>query len=126
MTTNLAPLLAAILREPAEDHYRMVYADALDDAGQHEHAEFIREGCREPSAKQVPWHAWTRYPYTIDAGWARGFIHTLRGPLAAMLEHGPAICREHPVEKMEVTPLDQWHEFIGGSHIFYAGADDDE
>lgn len=33
----------------------------------------------------------------------RGFIHAIIGPLAALLEHGPAICREHPVESVEVT-----------------------
>lgn len=32
----------------------------------------------------------------------RGFISVLRGPLAALLEHGPAIVREHPVERVEV------------------------
>jgi uncharacterized protein (TIGR02996 family) len=35
-------LLRAILREPAEDTPRLVYADWLDENGQHDRAEFIR------------------------------------------------------------------------------------
>lgn len=40
-----------------------------------------------------------------SCSWSRGFIHTLRGPLAALLEHGPRIVAEHPVERVEVTDV---------------------
>jgi uncharacterized protein (TIGR02996 family) len=37
-----AGLLQAILAEPGDDSLRLIYADWLDDEGQHERAEFIR------------------------------------------------------------------------------------
>lgn len=45
-TTDTAALLLAVLKEPAEDTTRLVYADALEEAGQAERAEFIRVQCR--------------------------------------------------------------------------------
>lgn len=40
--TDRAALLLAVCQEPAEDTPRLVYADCLDDEGEHERAEFIR------------------------------------------------------------------------------------
>lgn len=40
--TNLAGILQDIIANPDDDFPRLVYADALDDAGEYEHAEFIR------------------------------------------------------------------------------------
>lgn len=45
MTNPLPGLLDAICREPGDDGLRLICADALDEAGQHERAEFIRIGC---------------------------------------------------------------------------------
>lgn len=42
MTDDGSALLAAIIAHPAEDTPRLVYADWLDENGQHERAEFIR------------------------------------------------------------------------------------
>src|SRR5215212_5071916 len=40
------PFLQAILETPDDDTPRLVYADWLDDHGEHEWAEFIRISCR--------------------------------------------------------------------------------
>lgn len=59
--------------------------------------------------------------------WRRGFISELRGPLASLLDHGPAILREHPVDRVEVTDLlghrcpicdspGQWRRGVGFEH----------
>lgn len=45
MTGTLARLLRGVLENPASDRHRLVYADALDEAGQGERAEFIRVQC---------------------------------------------------------------------------------
>ena len=42
MTTDLDGLLAGILASPDDDLPRLMYADALDEAGEHSRAEFIR------------------------------------------------------------------------------------
>ncbi len=33
----------------------------------------------------------------------RGFLYAIRCPCAVWLEHGPALCRAHPVERVELT-----------------------
>jgi uncharacterized protein (TIGR02996 family) len=40
--TDTDALLAAILTDPADDTVRLAYADAIEEQGQHERAEFIR------------------------------------------------------------------------------------
>jgi uncharacterized protein (TIGR02996 family) len=42
VTDTLRGLLAAVLADPDDDAVRLVYADALEEAGQPERAEFIR------------------------------------------------------------------------------------
>jgi uncharacterized protein (TIGR02996 family) len=111
-------LLAAIIASPAEDLPRLVFADWLDDQGDVERAEFIREQVADPMGKWIvtqPWqdeipngHAIYNYggftwPASLGGIVQRGFLRGLRGPLNKLLEHGPAICREHPVESVEVT-----------------------
>lgn len=44
-TTDVAGMLRAVLRDPADDTARLVLADALDEAGERERAEFIRVQC---------------------------------------------------------------------------------
>lgn len=52
----LQSMLRAILDNPANDGLRLVYADLLDDAGEHERSEFIRVQIRLslPDADLVP------------------------------------------------------------------------
>jgi len=42
LSAALAGLFAHVLAHPEDDTPRLIYADALDDAGEHERAEFIR------------------------------------------------------------------------------------
>lgn len=51
-TTDTAALLHAVLADPAEDTVRLVYADALEEQGEGDRAEFIRV--------QVEYAAWER------------------------------------------------------------------
>lgn len=57
-------LLAAIIREPAEDAPRLVYADLLDEAGEAERAEFIRVQIElaglNPSREDHDWDLYAR------------------------------------------------------------------
>jgi uncharacterized protein (TIGR02996 family) len=48
--------------------------------------------------------------YHLQCKVRRGFISELRGPLDSLLEHGPAIVAEHPVERVTVTDI----EMLGG------------
>lgn len=41
-TTDLSALLAAVIADPEEDTVRLAFADAIEEAGQAERAEFIR------------------------------------------------------------------------------------
>ena len=111
--------LDAILANPGDDLPRLVYADWLEENGESERAEYIRlainnphkdyycrcDMCRHEVRLMVklyePLCPWSdpRDQYRVN----RGFIAEIRGPLAALLEHGPAICAEHPVTAVEVT-----------------------
>ncbi len=51
LLADLALLLRAVIANPADDAPRLVYADALDECGQHERAEFIRVQCELANGK---------------------------------------------------------------------------
>lgn len=62
-----------------------------------------------PYAYTTEWHANGRDPATTHATlylW-RGFVQAVRCPLHSWLEHGPAVVRAHPVERVvtDATPL---------------------
>lgn len=125
-------LLAAVLEAPADDAPRLVYADALDERGECERAEFIRvqvtladRGWVDDADRRrlvdrerellwdhgIHWfpeagpgwfgHTWGtgsdkslnfgwrtregRDQQRVEATWSRGFLHTVRGPLAAII-----------------------------------------
>ena len=68
--TDADALLAAIDADPDADGPRLVYADFLDDARQHAHAEFIRLQCtlaHLPPASAAAGRLWER----IGPVWAR-------------------------------------------------------
>lgn len=56
----------------------------------------------------VVFHDLTR---DMDYRTERGFIHTVRCPLAAWVEHGPAVVAAHPVERVVVTDVNA-HDYI--------------
>lgn len=149
--TNLDALLRAVIECPADDLPRLVYADAVEEAGEVERAEFIRVQCElakwemfpgerfgatviegrryefVPTAEKIRrereiWHARSREWFVDESMMmsaalpdftgpmgsllgivCRGFVAEVRCPLAAWLEHGPRIVREHPVERVTIT-----------------------
>lgn len=133
-------ILAAILEEPGDDGLRLIYADWLEETGQAERAEFVREQMRiagMPLASNDPYHRRftvarrlliTVGPKIAPAGFDtilskkwfdlraeakgvsfwRGFVHAVRCPLAAWLEHGRSICAAHPVERVELSDREPW------------------
>ena len=52
---------------------------------------------------------WTAPGYVTMEDWSRGFVSVVRAPLAAIMEHGPALVREHPGCVMEVTDREPDH-----------------
>lgn len=44
--------------------------------------------------------------------WDRGFVHTVRGPLASLIGVLPALVRDGVVERIEVTDRDPWSDGI--------------
>ncbi len=65
---------------------------------------------------------WPFDPKVLTGRFVRGFINEIRGPLADLLKIGPAICREHPVEKVLV--MDRQTFKSGGNDTYYIGGYD--
>lgn len=131
--TDREALLSAVIATPKDDLPRLVFADWLEENGEAERAEFIRVQCQISEGKEgrvittQKEHSringlyarsaqlrylpngntrtdWTSGIDVTGAGhWKRGFIHNLTAPLSWLIEHGPVICREHPVESVGVT-----------------------
>ncbi len=110
-------LLAAILANPADDLPRMVYADHLDECGEDEHAKMIRYQIANHETVLEEGYPNARGIFGIDGSLAfsfcRGFVDWLSGPLQALLDHGPSIVRENPVEKIETTNARAFPFYIG-------------
>ncbi len=121
-------LLADILENPGDDTPRLVYADWLEDHGQDAAGRFIRRQIQNDGAPLVPlsWIGDTvraMIPSRTLAGmhgraiirpavyedgspqveYRRGFIHTVRCPLAAWEQHGPSLVARHPIQRVEAT-----------------------
>lgn len=67
LTTTAATLYAAICRDPEDDTLRLAFADALDDAGDHDRAEFVRMGvelANRPPLPEIEVHL-TQFPNTL-------------------------------------------------------------
>lgn len=124
MLTIRDAFLAAICAEPDDDAVRLIFADWLDEHGEPERAEFIRVQCELA-------HWFDPYEYAPQAEplrrreqelillgkltdlspiqgpatyiFRRGFVHRVRCPCAAWLEHGPAIVRSQPIERVELS-----------------------
>ncbi len=125
--------LADICEHPDDDTPRLIYADWLDDQGDRDRGEFIRVQCemarrRAGPAGPVPADSlwlmndrryqalYRRERDLLDAAaglwspemegsylWCRGFVHTITCTCAAWLVHGPAIVRQQPVQRVELS-----------------------
>ena len=110
--TTADQILADILRDPTDDFPRLVYADWLDDHGESEQAECIREcvtlRCAYVYADAVA--KWPAIRRAIQDGlpdgpewiFRRGFIDQVICTLAQWLTHGEAIVSAHPVEWLAI------------------------
>jgi uncharacterized protein (TIGR02996 family) len=116
-----AALLAAILAHPDEDTPRLVYADWLDEHGQHDRAEFIRIQC-DPAADEAAedraveleernrakWLA--GLPLFPGARWEfrRGFPEFLDAPGEAFLECYDAFARSPWLRFLSLYDVSNW------------------
>ncbi len=116
--TEWQAIVAAIKDKPEDDVLRLVAADWLDEHGESERAEFVRESCSRfkgdtsnggtwftdlPNASQ--WFP-ELSPAVHPAGECyliRGFCDTVCCPSAAWLAHGDAILAAHPVRTVRLT-----------------------
>jgi uncharacterized protein (TIGR02996 family) len=111
-------LLADIIAHPGEDGPRLIYADWLEDSGGGVRAEFIRAGVAgRPTVyrlrggtymtftHQWPWREHTVHcpDHVENCTVGGGFVEAVRLPLAAWLEHGPALVRAHPLTRVELS-----------------------
>lgn len=129
MENTRRALLQAILASPADDTPRLVFADWLEENGETEWAWLIRYQidrkttgiCVCAAAHEMSHNLCftcklfdlppsKEYNYTTS----RGFISEIRGPLTALLEHGPAIVAENPVERVSVTGHAPFGEYAFG------------
>jgi uncharacterized protein (TIGR02996 family) len=81
--------LAAILDAPDDDAPRLVYADRLEDMGQHERADFVRVGCELARMRR-----WSSEQFLVlPESRAGRYIEALRSRHAALLRaHGFGWC----------------------------------
>ncbi|CAN5391072.1 hypothetical protein BH11PLA2_BH11PLA2_23350 [soil metagenome] len=120
--TDREAFLKAIIANPADNLTRLVYADWLEEHGEAERAVYIRAAVYDPRTSTFSppgfldesyggetiahhWKSVHTWPMMLTATVTRGFIHTLTGPLDTLLEFGPAIVEEHPVEAVSVTDV---------------------
>src|SRR4051812_27895900 len=110
--TDLSALLRGVLERPEDDAPRLVYADAVEEAGDEWRARHIRHACG-------PAERTKRYPVVAGGGTAgivierpdwcdtvwtsRGFIDSVTCPCAAWLAHGPAMVRRQPIARVELS-----------------------
>lgn len=139
---TLNELLAAVLTAPSEDTPRLVYADALEDAGQVERAHMIRASIADPMGGTIisdpgprnrteangDSETWrftpTMHGYKFDLpaclgyGIRHGFIEVIKGSLGDLITFAPAIVKENPVGRVVVTEQKMWMEVGEGGNEY--------
>jgi uncharacterized protein (TIGR02996 family) len=141
--TEQEAFLQAIIEEPDDDTPRLVYADWLDEHGQHDRAEFIRVQCLQASlpwdddrqsellAREAQllarhyedWTVWGDRPEEQEVGpdisFRRGFVERLRSvEWFRFLEQAPAVFAACPVRRLEVqVPQGRGFELAGQSYL---------
>ncbi len=138
MSTDGELLLRAIFNNPAEDTPRLVYADWLEEQGEHDWAEFIRTEVAVEHAPECPDYMselgrcpclrcelrrkvdrlqncpsavkWRRLPWGASAriDFRRGFLFRLQVTTAQWLAHADAITAAHPIERVRLTTWPEW------------------
>jgi uncharacterized protein (TIGR02996 family) len=144
---TLRRLLNAVLADPADDTARLVLADALEEAGDWERAEFIRDQTEwRPGSADIDlldanleaWCPWferhpelglfrTRHHHyglkVTHAGgqvtmWSKGFVAEVRCTLADYEAHAAALFAAQPIERVVLTDK-QPSSFDKGVPPFY-------
>lgn len=127
MPPGYEPLLAAVCTAPWDELPRLVFADWLDDHGEHDRAEFIRLHCErwrvrekrranQPlgariaglrAANEARWRS--ELPALPGVGWGRywrGFVSEARfADPAVLVEHADAVFSATPVQFVSVSGL---------------------
>jgi uncharacterized protein (TIGR02996 family) len=139
---NREALIAAVLADPDDDTPRLVFADWLDEHGEHERAEVIRVGCRLVEARRRKRHKLARglrdqqdrllskkadrsspcnaALWVGEAGmkfsphWSRGFVYGVAGAAARWVAEADALLRGHPVTEVELTTTPELQTAAGG------------
>jgi uncharacterized protein (TIGR02996 family) len=133
---TLKRLLGAVLADPADDTARMVLADALEERGDGERAEFIRDQTEwRPGSADIDyldanleaWCPWFgRHPewgfvrhnhyglMVTHAGgqvtmWSKGFVAEVRCTLADYEAHAAALFAAQPIERVTLTDREPYH-----------------
>jgi uncharacterized protein (TIGR02996 family) len=104
-------LLADIIAHPEDNGLRLIYADWLEDNGDVKEAERVRWFVANPKYRQaaaiqyaIPgWPEEDRFRGTPCCVINRGFVSEVRLPLAAWRQHGPALVRQHPLTRVELS-----------------------
>lgn len=103
--SDRAAMLRTILEHPEDDAPRLVYADWLDEQGEHERAEFIRDQIRGVSYWPVSRQAGPTPsdPPVYEFGFARGFVDEVRLPCSAFMTHAAALFAAHPITAVRLV-----------------------
>ena len=96
------------LRTNDSDLARLIIADWLEEHGEAERAEFIRvqveiQGRPNDVRNMLVNPDWFAFPAGSRSEFERGYAHYIECPLSWWLDHGPAVCRRHPVCKVRIT-----------------------
>ncbi len=104
MQVRFPELLKAILDEPWSELPRLVYADAIDDAGDPELAAAIRSRFSNKSSLcRLDEKIFAMGETPIRLLWYGGFIVEIAGPQSVLLKYGPEIAAVNPLERVIVT-----------------------
>jgi uncharacterized protein (TIGR02996 family) len=109
-----AALLEDICAHPADDGLRLIYADWLDDNGDPERAQYIRQ---QVSGESVEWDTWYNQerewknamptiPGIEWVGFQRGFVETINvNDVAAFEQAAPLIRRTIPLRGVHLSAV---------------------
>lgn len=105
MNPDQRALLNNVIANPDDDVARLVYADWLEEFGDDDDKERAKLIHDMMGVKDIPlgW-VWVKdRDLPVKALHHRGFAHTIRCRMSAWLKHGPAICEQHPIERVEIS-----------------------